>query len=63
MFNNEGKYVSMFNSEIIKKSGSYNTEEGCLSFIGDSHKCKRYQTIKVQWQTVEFQIRIKTFIG
>ena len=30
-FDNEGKYMVMFNPEIIKKSGSYETEEGCLS--------------------------------
>lgn len=63
VFDNEGTYVIMFNPEIIKKSGPYDTEEGCLSLLGGSSKCKRYQTIKVQWQTAEFQTRIKTFTG
>ena len=56
-------YTLMLNPEIIKKSGPYDTEEGCLSLLGGPRKCKRYQTIKVQWQTTEFQTRIKTFTG
>ncbi len=63
VFDNEGAYMTMFNPEIIKKSGPYDTEEGCLSLIGDPRPCKRYQIIKVQWQTSEFQTRIKTFTG
>ncbi len=31
IFDNEGKYMVMFNPEIIKKSGPYEAEEGCLS--------------------------------
>ena len=62
-FDNDGTYMVMFNPEIIKKSGAYDTEEGCLSLLGGPRKCKRYQTIKVQWQTAEFQYRIKTFTG
>ncbi|MBQ4119081.1 MAG: peptide deformylase [Clostridia bacterium] len=63
VFDNEGKYMTMFNPEIIKKSGLYTAEEGCLSLVGGPRHCKRYQSIKVQWQTAEFQIRIKTFVG
>ncbi|MBP3699441.1 MAG: peptide deformylase [Oscillospiraceae bacterium] len=62
-FDNEGTYMTMFNPQILKKSGPYDTEEGCLSLLGGPRKCKRYQTIKVQWQTAEMQIRIKTFTG
>ena len=62
-FDNEGTYMVMFNPEIIKKSEPYETEEGCLSLLGGSHKCKRYKAIKVKWQTAEMQIRIKTFTG
>lgn len=62
-FDNDGTYMVMFNPEIIKKSGPYDTEEGCLSLLGGPRKCKRYKTIKVQWQTSEFQTRIKTFTG
>ena len=53
----------MLNPEIIKKSGHYDAEEGGLSLLGGPRKSKRYQTIKVQWQTAEFQTRIKTFTG
>ena len=63
VFDNEGTYMTMFNPEIIKKSEPYNTEEGCLSLLCGPRPCKRYQTIKVQWQTPEFQTRIKTFTG
>lgn len=62
-FDNGGTYTVMFNPEIIKKSSPYDTEEGCLSLLGGPRKCKRYRTIKVQWQTADFQTRIKTFTG
>ena len=62
-FDNEGTYMTMFNPQILKKSGPYETEEGCLSLLGGPRKCKRYHTIKVQWQTAEMQTRIKTFSG
>ena len=62
-FDNEGTYMTMFNPEIIKKSEAYDTEEGCLSLLGGLRKCKRYKTIKVKWQTSDFQTRIKTFTG
>lgn len=62
-FDNDGTYMVMFNPEIIKKTEPYETEEGCLSLLGDPRKCKRYKNIKVQWQTAEMQTRIKTFTG
>ena len=62
-FDSEGTYMVMFNPEIIKKSEPYETEEGCLSLLGGPRKCKRYKSIKVQWQTADFQTRIKTFTG
>lgn len=63
VFDNEGTYMTMFNPEIVKMSGPYDTEEGCLSLLGGPRPCKRYQTIKVQWQNEQFQTRIKTFTG
>lgn len=63
VFDNEGTHMVMFNPQIIKKSEPYETEEGCLSLLGAPRKCKRYKTIKVKWQTAEFQTRIKTFTG
>lgn len=61
-FEDEGGYMVMFNPEIIKKSGPYDTEEGCLSLTG-TRKAKRFQTVKVQWQNEKFQTRLKTFTG
>lgn len=63
VFDNEGTYMTMFNPEILKASGPYDTAEGCLSLLGGPRPCKRYQTIKVQWQNELFQSRIKTFTG
>ena len=61
-FDNEGEYMVMFNPVIVKQSGTYEAEEGCLSLTG-TRKTKRFQTIKVQWQNEKFQTRIKTFTG
>lgn len=61
-FDNEGKYVVMFNPEIIKKSGPYQAHEGCLSLPG-TRIAKRWKSIKVQYQTETFQTRYKTFTG
>ena len=61
-FDNEGEYMVMFNPVIVKQSGTYEAEEGCLSLTG-TRKTKRFQTIKVQWQNEKFQTRLKTFTG
>lgn len=61
-FDDEGTYREMFNPVVLKASGPYQTEEGCLSHQG-VRPVKRYQTVKVQWQTRAFQTRIKTFTG
>ena len=61
-FDNEGEYMVMFNPVIVKQSGVYEAEEGCLSLTG-TRRTKRFQTIKVQWQNEKFQTRLKTFTG
>ena len=61
-FDNEGKYMLMFNPEIVKRSEPYEAEEGCLSLPG-TRKAKRYRSIKVQYQNEQFQTRFKTFTG
>ena len=61
-FDNEGEYMVMFNPSIVRQSGTYEAEEGCLSLAG-TRKTKRFQTIKVQWQNEKFQTRYKTFTG
>ena len=62
-FNDRGKLEIMFNPEIIKASGEYETEESCLSLLGGPRKTKRWQKIKVRYQTADFQIRLKTYEG
>ena len=62
-FDDNGKYTVMFNPEIIKCSGEYATEEGCLSLLGEPRPCKRYQTIKVRYQNDKFQQQTKTYFG
>ena len=61
-FDNEGKYMVMFNPEIVKRSEPYEAEEGCLSLTG-KRTAKRYRSIKVQYQNDQFQTRFKTFTG
>lgn len=56
-------YTVMLNPEIIKKDGVYDAEEGCLSLLGGPRKCKRYKTIRVQYQTVELKTRTKVYTG
>ena len=61
-FENDGGYMVMFNPVIVKQSGAYETDEGCLSLTG-TRKTKRHKVIKVQWQNEKFQTRLKTFTG
>ena len=58
----EDGYLVMFNPVILKSSGAYQTEEGCLSLEG-VRPTKRWQSIKVQYQTPDLKPRIKTFTG
>ncbi len=62
VFDNEGSYMAMFNPEIVKQSGPYEAEEGCLSLNG-TRKTKRFRSVKVQYQNAKFQMRLKTFTG
>ena len=59
----DGRYMTMLNPVILKKDKPYDTEESCLSLLGGPRKCRRYKTIKVQYQTLEMQTRIKNFDG
>ena len=63
VFDNEGGYMTMLNPVILKASDLYETEEGCLSLLGGPRKCKRYKKIKVQYQNLQLQTRIKSFSG
>ena len=61
-FDNEGSYLVMLNPEIVKRSGPYEAEEGCLSLSG-TRRARRWRSIKVRWQNERFQERCKTFTG
>lgn len=61
-FDREGAYMVMFNPEIVKKSGPYQAEEGCLSLSG-IRTAKRWKSIKIQYQNEKFQTRFKSFTG
>ena len=62
VFDDEGQYRVMFDPVIVKKSGPYEAEEGCLSLTG-RRRTKRWRTIKVQWRNERLQTRLKTFTG
>ena len=59
----DGTYMTMLNPEIVSSSGEYETEEGCLSLLGGPRKTRRFQKIKVRYQNLDLQTRLKTFTG
>ena len=61
-FDNEGTYMVMLNPVIVKRSGPYEAEEGCLSLSG-TRRARRWRSIKVRWQNERFQERCKPFTG
>ena len=61
VFFENGKPQGMLNPEILKAEGEYETEEGCLSLLGGPRKTKRFQKIKVRYQTQDLQVRMKTY--
>ena len=62
-FQDGSTYTTMLNPVILKAEGEYETEESCLSLLGGPRKCRRYQKIKVQYQTLTLQTRLKTYSG
>lgn len=54
------KYMVMYNPKILKKSGIYTTEEGCLSLEG-KRKTKRYKNIKVKYEDENGNTFVKTY--
>ena len=52
----------MLNPEILKASGPYHTEEGCLSLDG-TRPVRRFKTVKVRWQDESFRVKIRTYEG
>ena len=62
VFDHDGTAKVMLNPEIVKCAGQYETEEGCLSLTG-VRKTKRFKSIKVRYQNLQLQTRIKTYTG
>ena len=62
-FDNEGTYMVMLNPAIVKQADAYETEESCLSLLGGPRKTVRFRKIKVEYQTVQMQVRIRSFEG
>ncbi|MDR1769632.1 MAG: peptide deformylase [Hungatella sp.] len=54
--------IAMINSVIVKKSGAYETEEGCLSLIG-VRKTTRYMDIEVEFQDINFNKQCQKYSG
>ncbi len=54
--------IAMFNPRITKRSGAYQTEEGCLSLTG-TRPCTRYQEIVVEYRDERFQPQRQRFTG
>lgn len=63
VFDRDGTAQVMLNPEILYAQGPYDAQESCLSLLGGPRPCRRYEKIKVRWQTPDFQTRIKTFTG
>ena len=62
VFDNNGIYMTMLNPEIVRKSGEYEAEEGCLSLSG-VRKAKRYKHITVKYTDKSFKQRQESFSG
>ena len=62
-FDCDGTYMVMLNPEIVKQSDPYDAQESCLSLLGGPRPVRRWQKIKVRYQTEQLQTRLKTFEG
>ena len=56
-------YTVMLNPQIVDRSGASDTEEGCLSLLGGPRTCRRYRTIRVQFQDEKMKVRTKIYHG
>ena len=62
-FDDGGRYTVFYNPKILQGTGSYQTEESCLSLLNGPRPTRRYEKIRVQFQNERFQTRIKTYTG
>ena len=56
-------YTVLFNPEILKAEGEFETSESCLSLLGGPRPARRFQKIKVRYQNDAMDWRIKTYSG
>ena len=61
-FDDEGRYVVMFNPRITRTFGEYEAEEGCLSLPG-TRRAKRYRSITVEYQDERMKACVRSFTG
>ena len=54
--------VAMLNPVILKKSGPFETEEGCLSLTG-TRKTKRFREIELEYQDQDMKKHVQKFTG
>ena len=54
--------VVMLNPVIVKRTGRYETDEGCLSLSG-SRKTERYREIELEYQDLNMQKHRQKFSG
>lgn len=54
--------IAMINPVITKKSGPYETEEGCLSLVG-VRKTTRYQDIEVEFLDINWKKQSAKYSG
>lgn len=54
--------IAMINPVIVKQSGPYETEEGCLSLIG-VRKSTRYKDIEVEYRDTYFKKQRQKYSG
>lgn len=62
IFNDNGKHVIMINPIIVSKNIEYETQEGCLSLLGE-RKTKRYQIITVDYLDESFKKKRNIYTG
>lgn len=56
-------YTVLFNPEILKAEGEFETSESCLSLLGGPRPARRFQKNKVRYQNDAMDWRIKTYSG
>ena len=62
VFYNNSVATVMFNPKIIKSSGKYKVEEGCLSLEG-RRMTSRFETIQVKYKDMDFKTQVRSYSG